>query len=329
MKVLRLIFIAIIVTSSCKHDHLYYATEPQAIVQINVDWTQSVLNPNGVTAIAYNSVGGEIETRFATQSASKELRLALPEGEYDILLFNNSESEYANIEFAGVENINKYVASAKTKLPVRTPSESDATREVVEEPEIIASSLVKNVLITKEDVDIHYDRPTSLPENVVKVYDVAPQRRVSTFVLQARVKGLNFAAGAPRTFFKHLAKGYYLGVEKIDEREIMHEFILNSRQFEPGSTTVGTITKEFTSFGLLEDDETEYIVDIDFVLIDGKHYPVIAKFTKENIEIRVEDGVEKHFIFLELTLPEAVGGDDGAFDVEVEEWEDILVPLPM
>ncbi len=331
MKKIKIVylFIATLVLSSCKHDHLYYATGAVAEVQVNVDWAPSVLTPNGVSAVAFNCDGGEIHTQFPMHRVGEPLYLSLPVGEYDILIFNNSESEYSAVEFGGFENISSALAVAKVKDPIRVPSKTDEDREVVMDPEVIASTLLRNVKVTEANIEVYEERPESIKPAEKIILDATPVRRVQTFVLQAKVFGINFAAGAPRTFFKHLATGYYLGLEEVDERQIMHEFLFNNRELEPGSTSIGTITQEFTSFGLLSDAATEYVVDIDFTLLDGKKYPVIETFTKDNITTKIEDGIEKHFIYLEVYLPEAVGGTDGSFDVEAEEWKDEEIALPM
>ena len=78
--------------------------------------------------------------------------------------------------------------------------------------------------------------------------------------------------------------------------------------------------------------------DTDQIAETARHMP--CRFEKERIflgnedvtdAIRVTQGATHKIIHIEveIELPEVIGNGDGAFDPDLEEWEDIDVDIPM
>ncbi len=332
MRIINIITCAIAIIAlhtGCKHDHLYYATSKKATIKVEVDWTNAQTTPNGVTAIAYHA-DGTLYAQFPTQVASQPLYLQLPEGEFDIVFYNNNDVEHGSVEFQGKESITTLSAVAKAKVSTRPVEPEDSDRTLIMDPNVVASARLDGVTITSTDIDVFYDKPTGdAATNFVKEYKVFAERDIVTYVLTAYVKGIKYAAGAPRTFFKHGNSGHLLGLDTDQMGNIMHEFVWNNRKFDENSTSDATITNEFNAFGKLPCDYTNLVIDADFILLDGEHHRVVVDATNI-VEIKqAADGLTKYYIHIEIELPEAIGTGEGIFDVEAEEWTDVDLVLPM
>ncbi len=323
-----LVVLVAILTVSCKHDHLYYATQRNAIVKVEVDWDEAKINPNGVSAVAYRA-DGSLYAIYPPQDASQPLYFTLPEGKFDLLFYSNSDMELPALEFIDSENFETFGITALQTDAIREVEPEDIHRALILEPDMVASAVLDDLVITQEAIDVFYDRPQSGADDVMYEHKVVAKRDVATFVLTAYVKGIKYAAGAPRTFFKHSTIGHLLANDTDFESDMMHEFVFNNRVFDPSNSANATIRHEFHTFGLLPNPNAEYELDLDFILLDGKHHRVMVDVT-QLIDIREDvDGVEKYFVHLELELPEAIGQGDGSFDVDAEEWEDENIEIPM
>lgn len=313
----------------CEHHHLYYSSSETANVKINVDWTNTGLSPNGVTAIAYYN-NGDLYRSFPAYSNPNEVNISLPVGTFDVVLFNNTPSEYLYIEFLNSDNISTVLANAKLKEAVRSVSDDDSDKDVVANPEVLASIKVEDIVVTQSTVDYYWNKPDSYESSTLLEYSAEPVRRVINVRVYVHTIGLKYASGSPRCFFKHFSGGFLLGEERSDERQVMQEFVLNNREFDAGSDVDGTITQEFTSFGEVTDPDATYVVDIDFTLLDGSSFPVIVDVT-DQIELYMDGYTPRIDIFLEIELPETEGDSSGnsSFDTSVEDWNDIVVSLPM
>lgn len=329
-KIIYSIFLLSILIVSCQYEHVYYATYNKATIKFNVDWTDADLTPNGVTVLAYHSADGSLYEIFSPQDATESFYLSFDEGEYDLVFFNNTPDEFSSIEFSDYSDINTLLASARDKTSTREKSDEDADIDVIMDPEVLGSAVLRNLKVTPDMIDVYYDKPDLTETHSEIEYTVYPERKVYDCTVEVHVKGLKYAAGAPYTFFKHLAGGYHLGAEQVNEREIMHEFALNSRTFDTGSTADGTITKDLTTFGKAASDDTKYIVDIAFVLLNGETYPIVEDVTDQVNSQVVRSNSDKYYIYLEVELPEAIGdSEDGAFDPNVDEWEDVFIDMPI
>ena len=70
------------------------------------------------------------------------------------------------------------------------------------------------------------------------------------------------------------------------------------------------------------------LVEMEFGLLNGEKHPVSLDVTDA---IRVTQGATHKIIHIEveIELPEVIGNGDGAFDPDLEEWEDIDVDIPI
>lgn len=75
-------------------------------------------------------------------------------------------------------------------------------------------------------------KPHGMEPAPAAVYQTAPTRIISVADIRVHVKGLKYAAGAPRTHLKNLSGGYYLDSDKPHSLQVCHEFVLNNRCFD-------------------------------------------------------------------------------------------------
>ena len=69
-------------------------------------------------------------------------------------------------------------------------------------------------------------------------------------------------------------------------------------------------------------------MEMEFVLLNGEKHPVSLDVTDA---IRVTQGATHKIIHIEveIELPEVIGNGDGAFDPDLEEWEEVFGHTPL
>lgn len=340
---LAAVLIALLI-SSCRLDHLYYASTGTATVLVEPDWTASGIKPNGLSVYAYNESDGSLYKRFPPVAAENKCYIKLPKGDFTLVVMNDTPEEFAGrIEFTGEENLSTFQARGvkdeqrsqklMEHLSSKSGSSSGEEEYCIVEPDTLAVSVVRGLHIAPEQVDYFHDRPQSdiSKETAVEV-KVAPEPVVSQVNITAHVTGLKYARGTTLSFLRGVAAGHCLGLEENSSDRASHAFILNNRTFDPGSDSNGTIRANFLSFGLVGDGTTDsrYWLDINFVLINGENHPLSFDVT-DLIQVDVSLSLKLVLnLDLEIVLPEVVGSEEGGgFDTDVTEWEDEVVDIPM
>lgn len=96
--------------SSCDRDSLFYATEEQGFVRLNINWEPSQLEPNGTSAYVFDNESGKAVCECLISSDPNTIDIPLYPGKYDIMVINNTEEELASIDFTGIENLHTFNA---------------------------------------------------------------------------------------------------------------------------------------------------------------------------------------------------------------------------
>ena len=76
---------------SCNRDGLYYATEEQGFVRLNVNWQPAQLEPNGMSVYVFDHENGKAIGKRQICSDPNTMDLTLPVGKFDLLVVNNNE----------------------------------------------------------------------------------------------------------------------------------------------------------------------------------------------------------------------------------------------
>ena len=317
----------VLALSSCWRDDLYYATVDRATVRIEADWTPARLTPNGVSAFVFDRNGAAFDV--VRSNDSRKADLSLPEGFYSVVVLNNTLDEYRNIESAGTDRLETFALMGRAVSPNFTSLGGGTRAEsFIGEPDTVAGSVVRNIEVTRKMIEYFRTKPHGMEPAPAAVYQTAPTRIISVADIRVHVKGLKYAAGAPLTHLKNLSGGYYLDSDKPHSLQVCHEFVLNNRCFDAKDPRNGTITRQLATFGLHEETGVRYLMEMEFVLLNGEKHPVSLDVTDA---IRVTQGATHKIIHIEveIELPEVIGNGDGAFDPDLEEWEDIDVDIPI
>ena len=100
-----LLLVVMILLASCRRDHLYYASSDTATLLVEPDWTSSGVRPNGVTVFAFNESDGSLYKRFPPVGADQKCYIKLPEGDFTLVVMNDTPEEFdGQIEFTGEDN---------------------------------------------------------------------------------------------------------------------------------------------------------------------------------------------------------------------------------
>ena len=340
---------SILPLSSCRRDHLYYASSNTATVLIKSDWAPSGVKPNGVSVFAFSEPEGTLYKRFPPVSASEKCYIKLPEGDFSLVVMNDTPEEFGGkIDFVGTDNISTfqargvvdevrskkltdYLASLRNN-PSTLENNSNSSEYCIVEPDTLAASVVHGLHISPDQIDYFYDKPDhDISVNTAVVVPVTPVPVLSRVVVQVHVKGLKYARGTTLSYLRGVAAGHKMGFGVNSDDGACQAFILNNRVFDPGSDSDGTISASFQSFGLVGDGNTDsrYYLDINFVLINGESYPlsfdVTDKIVKDiNLSLQLYLRLD-----LDIELPKVVGSEEGDISTDVTEWDDEYVDIPM
>ena len=328
---LSLILISLLI--SCKRDDLYYSTGGSAMLQFNIDWKPSLLEPNGVSVFSYDHQSGDLVRSIDISSNPNRIELAHSTGKYDFLVFNDTEYELDNIRFDGIENIKTFrISAGATSKPIFRHLSKTSGVVYAMETDDVAKKIVPKLEITQQDVEYFLSKPAVGDYTVSKSIDVTPSRITERIYIEILVKNITSAAGAPRTHLTNMAAAYLPGLDQKHEKLLTHEFVLNNRQMLSSDSKDGKISKQLVSFGP-HTNETGLInkhqLIMHYVLIDGKDHVVELDVT--HLIESSHDGVQHvHKIRAEIELPVAIGdGGGGPFNPDVEDWKNVEIELPI
>ena len=333
--IIKFLFCSLLVSVfiSCNRDHLYYSTGSSAAIQFNVDWKQTLLEPNGVSIFSYDHKSGDLVTQSGISSDPNKIEVAHAAGKYDFLLFNDTEYELDNVYFADVENIKTFKILTKgTKAPAYSSLSKAPGMVYATETDYIAKESVSNIEITKQDFEYFLTKPDAGDYTIFKNVSATPERITEFIDIELVVKNLTSAAGAPRTHLTNMAAGYLPGIDKKHDQLLTHEFVLNNKVMLSSDAKDGKISKKLVSFGPHRRDKkllNQHKLIMHFVLINGEDYIIELDVTK--LITSSHDGVQHiHKIRTEIELPVVIGdGGDGPFDPDIEDWEDVEIELPV
>lgn len=322
--------------SSCDRDRLYYATEEQGFVRLNVNWQPAQLEPNGISVHVFDHETGKAVGKCRVCSAPNTMDIALPVGKFDLLVVNNTEEELAAINFTGVDKLSTFKAClATSEEPLYSNLLSKAgeiTRSTyLTECDILASALARGIEITLRDIHFFKEKPEAGMHEVCRTVEVTPERRTELIDIEIKVTNITSAAGAPCSHLTAMCEGVDMETASKYGNSVTHEFVLNNKRVDPDNYKVGTISKKLVSFGPEQENDAcvnRHQLVMHFVLVNGETHTVTLD-VRDLIKTSHDETQRVHKIRAEITLPEAIGNGDGVFDPDIEEWEEIETELPI
>jgi hypothetical protein len=316
------LLITAVLTAGCDRRDLTYLSDPtRCEMHLLVDWSRFGDVPHGMTLLCYPVDGGS-PVQFITADVT-DYRLALSEGEYDLLLFNLTPEEYSTINFRGLETFESAEAVAREKS---SAAEMVATRNVdrlTHQPEPLGVARLRGVQVTHRT-----DTLRMTPEDVLYTGHVV-----------VYVHGIHNVSSVSSTLGQ-LCAGYMLGTGRSSAETVTHELTDWRRAYvEEGNSHYGVFMTDFPSFGLPESwyTETRAATDfyIDFGLVDNK--TVNSFYMDVSERITISDSMREFTILLtdevpedplividdvEVETPTEPSGATGGFGVDVDDWGD-------
>ena len=373
MASLAAVFSVILFAVSCDKDidfgfkDLCFYHPHTAPVKVKIDWShfRHLEKPTGMSVYLWSRYNEKKNKTFLTHDLNS-LNLNLEKGLYDAFVYNQSEDEYATIEFHNLNDFDKAEARViqvksnwlNTKLP---------NTKVGAEPEWLAIDCVRDIDVTEEMVArAEAEYLATLPEANKQMQQQKSTREatkteneVGPLVPKSIIKNVDIYVHLENLIYLRsalgavgdMAEGCYIATRQPTERRVTHT--MGSWGIVYGQTSSGAINMmkgaikvSLSTFGLPAghtgnpDDNNLYIrlLLVDNATILEKNFPIgdlLAGLNEYDGSLLDEDGVpiwpEVHVYWPEpLPEVEAVGAGSGGFDVNVDDWgEEITTILPL
>lgn len=309
---------------SCDRREMTYYMEAE--ITVTADWSRAGMpeeKEDGATLVIFPQDGSE--PRVILTGEREHTTVRLPRGTYDAVLFNRSFTDFSNLLFHGQDALESLEAYAKEVVTRAN------TRVIVSSPDKLASATVRNFEVT-DDMLGNYAPQASrsiCPEGACRMhFTPAPLTRHIRVTLN--MKGLHNVRevrctldGVPLSVFLHNGHaGKELGGQ---------EFKAGNPVFEEGSFTDGRLTGELDVFAF--DRSLSHSITLKALLVDGKTV-VQQKLTDITVEEET-DAAGNITLYIDAFAPDTFpdvkpeGGSDSGFDVDVDEWEDEEVDIPI
>lgn len=334
-----------------------------APVKVNVDWSKfsHIEQPTGMTVYVWPQSDDEEISKFVTHSIDA-VQLDLEAGYYHAFVFNQSDSEYATLEFHNLEDYRKAEARVKQSKSSWYSTRNPETK-LGTEPEWLAIDCLENIEVTEEMVEIAEQEfligkskakqtksSRSIVKSVNEVGVLTPTsiiKNVDIYIHFENIGSLSSALGA----IDDMAEGCYISSGNTTDGHIGHtieSWHLFSQEQDTENPDIrnGVIKASLSTFGvpaghsgkpgenrfhlrlLLADNET--ILQEDFYV--GDQLADINSYDGSRLDGNGDPVWPEIHIYWPEPLPsvnEEVGSD-GAFDVGVGGWDDeIVTVLPL
>lgn len=321
--------------------------EYKATIPIGADWTKAELTPQNVTVLFYNQNTGNLvlEHQFEHNDQRIQSHVDLPVGIYTVVLFNEIREQVSGVGIRGYENFETLEAYAKPNPNAITRG---ADGPIVHEPGILATVIVTDFEVTSDMVAYTRYSATRPPDEVLvppveTLVDLIPERKVCQLQAFVHVDGINNARMPVLAYIHNMAEGYSFRKDQNITLPVSHQFTLDNRVYDVGSTQNGTITATINTFGVLgerntvndQPEDKPIVFDMYFMLVDQERTivnrtfdvtPAIGFSPENNGSITLDLGIG-----IEQPLPEVIPGgtEDSGFGADLVDWGIIDVPLGM
>ena len=349
IKMFYILLIAVLLFS-CERRELTY-DYMNCGVTVNVDWSTLEQKqgeaPSGMTVIFYPNQGGDAIVK-QTNNIS-QTSVSLRAGKYNILIFNQIESDFGSLGFKGMDRFETAEVFARTTnsnwYKSKAPNEV-----VVRHPEYLGVATQLDFEMTDELVDAAMKlRSKGSKSTSLVAVDFKPEVVVSNIKTKVKVIGIHNLRNT-RATIKGMSTGYDFSACESCSNMVTHVLDEWSVTTYDGGNTEGEIDAIFTSFGPPERhigtrSENDWMGSIYFelLLVDNKTVEKRELFFNEhlitntnnehNIDMLIKLGLSTEADDKPITLPDVdpeVPEGDGDLDVDLGDWgdEDIIdIPL--
>lgn len=287
-----------------------------------VDWSETEINPNGLTISFFPVDGGSsIITKL---SHSDTTTVMAPMGTYNILVMNETFEDFDYIRFVERRDFDKIEAK------VKSTATTGGGVIVSGDPDKFAFKTFENFEVTHEMLrKSRVKEPGTLVDELT--FYVTPQNAVYPVKVVVAIDGLDKVSSAG-AYISGFSDGVHIRSRTTCPTQTIQKVSFTNRQFDEGSSTSGQITGSFTSFGLRGMTKAElegYSFDFRAVLVDGQSFtetrPINSRIVEvgEGLEYYIE--VRVGFENDPIKIPDVHG--TGGWSVEVGDWEEVIIPI--
>ncbi len=305
-----------------------------ALIPVKIDWSKSNIP---VTDASGNGYVHRVSLRFFPKDGSPafdrylemnviEDKIEVPIGEYSVVAFNESVYDVYWEDAIFFSEVNSYTNFAATIIHDNAANYPHyrplAGEELIVAPFRLASWSLDNFTITKETVT----RTRSTTKAGFR--EDGMENALTKIVMRPLTYNINITAHVEHLASVQLiqcavrgfARKVYMASAKTGHSPATHVSKLNTRVWDAGSQTDGTVSKSFLSFGRLPQAE-DYKINIDALFIDGTLYDQQLLYDVTGQVIAAPNGEIDIGIDLAMQLPRIT---DGIF---VGEWDDEVIRI--
>ncbi len=331
------------VAGSCELRPLTYDYHPYCTVDLDVDWSEFGELPTGMTAMFYNENGAEPIVHLTNSVHHSQVRLR--EGRYNVIVFNQSVTEFGSLGFRGME-------SYETAEVYVTEKESEWYKDeggkmAGAQPEPFALAVYEGFEVTEEMVDaerdsIEYTKGWSGTKSSLAI---VPRSIIVKGDIHILVEGI-YNLRSVRATLSGVAEDVRMSTGVAGENGVTHLLEGWSMTQDEDDYNLGAIHNSFSTFGhkgmrlseavedsvgdssewedvklgvsvLLVDNKTimDFAFDVaDYITVDG----TIGKIV---LTIDIGKGEDGEY---PIVLPDVkpADGNEGGFDATVDDWGD-------
>lgn len=336
-----------------------------APVKVNVDWSgfSHIEQPTGMTVYVWPQNNVDEMSRFVTHNLDA-VTLDLQAGYFHAFVFNQSDSEYATLEFHNLSDFERAEARVKQVKSNTWYSTKNPDTKLGIEPEWLAIDCAQNIEVTEEMVEIAEQEflagkleakskakatkgPTKSQNEVVTL---APKSIIKKLDIYIHVDNIFFLSSAVAAL-EGMAEGCYISTGETTENPITHpieSWALFHDKDEAGNEDKmhGYIKASITTFGTpaghsgLPEDNNLFV---KFLLVDKQtvltmNFPVgdLLESLNGYDGTQVDENGEPVWPEIHVKWPEPLpivipeGESEGAFNVGVGGWfDEIVTEIPL
>lgn len=279
--------------ASCEFRHIMteeeYNSMNKATLEFDIDWSELDEKPTGATLVFFPCDEHPVNPQIQTIHTNKvdKVTVSLPEQDYSVICFNQSETEFAALKF-GLESFEDAFVQVKSDEEMGSYSTKyDWTRGY-------------NAKLSLKPSSFASTSQTSIKSNLTRGYNaklsLKPSSSIKSLSLSVSVFGINKSV-LLKSRLKNLSSGKKLGTNTLLKETVDQEIATDSWtiDFSNDEKTASILTTSFGTFGidpalyktkatraLTEEGPVgeRVILALDFFMPDGTVY---------NIEIDVTD----------------------------------------
>ena len=311
------ISISILFISSCERRSLTYDYHEGYVLGIHTDWSSLEERPLGMSIRCYPRDGSEPTIEQSNDVDYNTIRLV--SGVYDIVVFNQVPSDFARLNFRGLDSYNDLEIYG-VKSPFNKNWNKDLT--YYEEPNFFAVDTLVGLEVT-EDMTGYFSKNNGL----VAAEDIyfAPPLVTYTMKINIVMQGVQYMRSV-RATISNLGSNYFLADGSRSEGNASHQLQAWKLTIDEADKTKGVLSTSLQTFGLSDIDDEFNMFNIFIQLRDKDHTEVRKSFVLD--DLIVEDDLT---LTLDATLdygeslPEIEIEDGGGFDAEIGGWDDDVI----